>query len=361
MIANHMVMNLLKLTLVILTSFSLWLLCGCSSKTTAIKTAQYPAKALTSIAFIELGGVKQCLIIRSHNTDNPILLYVHGGPGTPELPLIRHYNSELEKYFTVVYWEQRGTGKSFSKSVINDDFTIGTFINDGYELTNYLLDRFKKEKLILVGHSWGTVICTELALQYPEKYSAYVGIGQIVNMQLGETIGYNFALNEAIRDNNSKAIKELKNSNQPTYLTIENNPNWYKQLKKQRKWLTYYGGVIYNQKDYSVYTKIFMKSPEYSLTDMIKFARGSMFSLKQLWPQIMEINFKDRNINFEVPVFLIQGKHDYNCPTELVIQFFDQITAPEKKLIIFENSAHNPNFEENDRFNNIMVDLLYEQ
>ena len=195
---------------------------GCST-TKPIKDSLTPEKPLASLEYIKLGGVKQCILIRSHNKNNPILLYFHGGPGTSELPLIRHFNNELEKYFTVVYLEQRGTGKSFNKKIFDDSLNIDQFVYDGYELSKYLLKRFNKEKLILVGHSWGTIISTKLALKYPEMYYSYVGIGQVVNMQKGEQNSYAYALDKALESNNQKAIKALKKINVPSYLTISNN------------------------------------------------------------------------------------------------------------------------------------------
>ncbi len=336
--------------------FSIMALFGCSSKTEEITTSQTPDKALTSMEYVELGGVKQCLLIRSHNTDNPILLFVHGGPGTTEMPLIRYFNSELEKHFTVVYWEQRGTGKSYSKSVFSGDLSINNFIEDGYELSKYLLKRFKKEKLFLAGHSWGSIISAKLAISHSELYYAYVGIGQDVYPLKGEQLSFQYSLSKAIESNNRKAIRELEEINIPNYLTIENNPKWYEQLKIERKWLTYFGGVIYGQKDYNQYTRIYLKTSEYSLFDMVKFALGSVSSLKCLWPEIMKINLLNGYTDFKIPVYFIQGQYDYNCPTELVKEYYEKITAPKKEILIFEKSAHNPNFEENKKFNDWIIE-----
>lgn len=333
------------------------LLTSCSS-TSKIIDSPTPDNTISSLEYFQLNGIKQCLLIRSYDITNPILLYFHGGPGTSELPLIRHYNSELEKHFTVVYLEQRGTGKSFKKSIFKDTLRIDTFVNDGYELSKYLLKRFKKEKLFLIGHSWGTIISTKLAIKYPEIYYAYIGIGQEVNPLKGEQLSYNYTLSKAIESNNQKAIKVLKDMNTPYYLTIRNNPKWYKQLKTERKWLTYFGGVIYNQKNYKQLTKIYMKSSEYTLFDIIKFAKGSILSLKTLWPEIMHIDLLNGYTDFKIPVYLIQGQYDYNCPTVLAEEYYEKITSPKKELIIFDQSAHNPNFEENQKFNNWIIENL---
>ena len=328
------------------------------SETSKIFDSQTPDKTISTLEYIQLNGVKQCLLIRSYNTDNPIILYIHGGPGTSELPLIRKYNSELEKHFTVVYWEQRGTGKSFNKNIPDSTYTIDQFVKDGFELSKIIIERFHQDKIYIMGHSWGTIISTKLAINHPKLYYAYIGIGQVVDMKRGEELSYKFALQKAIDTGNKKAIKALRQINAPTYLTINNNENWYKQLKTERKWVTYFGGVIYNQKDYSQLTKIYLKSSEYSLFDMIRFARGSVFSLKKLWPEIMKINLMKKYIEFKIPVYLIQGKHDHNNPTELVYEYYNKIIVPEKKLFIFDKSAHNPNFEENIKFNNLIEKII---
>ncbi len=331
---------------------------NCSSTSSIIDDRQNPNNSISSLETIEINGINQCVMIRSYDISNPIILYFHGGPGTSELPLIRHYNSELEKHFTFVYLEQRGTGKSFRKSIFKDTLSIDQFIEDGYELSKYLLKRFKKEKLFLIGHSWGTIISTKLAIKYPELYYAYVGIGQEVNSVKGEQLSFQYTFSKAIESNNQKAIKALEEINKPNYLTTENNPKWYNQLKIERKWLTYFGGVIYNQKDYKQFTRIYLKSPEYSIFDMVKFAKGSVLSLKSLWPELMTINLLNAHTEFKIPVYFIQGQHDYNCPTELVKEYFEKVTAPKKDLLIFEKSSHNPNFEENQKFNTWIIENL---
>jgi pimeloyl-ACP methyl ester carboxylesterase len=331
---------------------------NCSSTSNIIGDRQNLNNSISSIETIEVNGINQCVMIRSYDISNPIILYFHGGPGTSELPLVRYYNSELEKHFTVVYLEQRGTGKSFKRSIFKDTLSIDQFVKDGYILSKYLLQRFNKEKLFIVGHSWGSIIATKLAIQYPEIYYAYVGIGQDVNPLKGEQLSFQYTLSQATKSNNQKAIKALKRINNPYYLTIENNPKWFKQLKTERKWLTYFGGVIYNQTDYKQFTRIYLKSSEYSIFDMVKFAKGSVLSLKKLWPEIMTINLLNGQTEFKIPVYFIQGKYDYNCPTELVKDYYEKVNAPKKELLIFEKSAHNPNFEENQKFNTWIIENL---
>jgi Predicted hydrolases or acyltransferases (alpha/beta hydrolase superfamily) len=133
--------------------------------------------------FIEIGGIRQGFFIRSENPENPVLLFLHGGPGSPELPYSVAYESpeRLEKYFTVCYWEQRGAGMSFSESVEQGTMTVAQMVEDARQMTNYLQNRFKQEKIYLMGHSWGSYLGIKIIEKYPENYLAFVGIGQISN------------------------------------------------------------------------------------------------------------------------------------------------------------------------------------
>lgn len=348
-------MRFSSIILVIVIFMSMMTSCSSTSK---IIDSPTPNNTISSLEYIQLNGAKQCLMIRSYDINNPIILFIHGGPGTSELPLIRHCNSELEKHFTLVYWEQRGTGKSFSKNIVDSTYKIDQFIDDGLELSKYLIKRFNKEKIFILGHSWGTIISVKLVINHPELYYAYVGIGQEVYVKKGEELSYKYALSKAMESNNKKAIKELQKINTPTYLTTDNNKDWYKQFRTERKWLTYFGGVIHNQKNYNQFAKIYLSSSEYSLFDIIKFARGSAISLNKLWPEIMKVNLLNGYTDFKIPVYLFQGKFDYNNPTELVYEYYNKIVAPKKELLIFDESAHIPNFEENLKFNDKIVEIL---
>lgn len=315
-------------------------------------------KSIASLEYLDLNGSRQYMTIRSDNTDNPVIFYIHGGPGIPELPLIKYYNQELEKHFTIVYWEQRGAGISYSKNIPDSAYTISQFIKDGHDLTRLLINRFRKVKIYLMGHSWGTIIATKLAFLHPELYHAYFGIGQMVDLKRGEELSYKFVLQKALGDKNTTAIKELKKINEPPFLTIENNSNWFKQLKSERKWLTYFGGLVYQKRKAQQFLKLFISAREYNLVDMLRIARGNVISIKKLWPEIMKVKLIEDCTHFRIPVYFIQGKHDYNSPTELVEEYFAKLIAPRKELIIFNDSAHTPNFEENERFNKLIIGIV---
>jgi len=313
---------------------------------------------IAEIRTITIGSIKQTILIRGNNVNNPILLYLHGGPGSTEMIPFRLAHRNLEKYFTVVSWEQRGTGRSFSRNISPESMTIDQFISDTHELTEYLLNEFGKTKIVLVGHSWGTILGLLTISKYPNNYYAYVGSGQEVNPFEGEKLGYEYVLLKS--KNNEKALKELiKINKEDPYLTLDSKGQWFTNIKIQRKWLVALGGEIYNQSDYSLlFNSRTLFAPEYSIIDFIKFFRGSVFSLKTMWPQVMGIDFNVQVKKVDIPVFFLQGRNDYNTPTSLFDSYFQLLEAPMKKVYYFEKSAHHPMYEEPEKYEDILIENI---
>lgn len=315
--------------------------------------------AVASIDTVEIGGIMQSMLIRSQDVKNPILLYLHSGPGSSEMVSFRTYQSKLEEHFTVVLWEQRGTGKSYSDTIGADTMTIDMMVSDAGEVIQYLLDKFKQQKLFVVGHSWGSLLGVLTIQEYPQYIYAYVGSGQIVKPDDGEKISYAYALNKAFEQNNRQAIKELQQIQENfDYLTIAENANWYEEIITQRKWLVKFGGETYNRDNCSFMFMPALMPSEYTLIDFIKFSKGSEFSLKTLWPQVMKIDLLNSAQKLSVPVFLFQGRHDYNTPSSLVEDYFEILDAPYKELIWFEESGHHPMYEESESYQSMLVEKL---
>lgn len=314
--------------------------------------------AVASLETVNIGGVDQTMLIRGDDTNNPILLYLHSGPGTTEMVSFRSYHRELEKHFTVVIWEQRGTGKSYHHSMPDGSMTIDTMVSDAGEVIQYLLNKFGQQKLFVIGHSWGSLLGILTAQKYPELIYAYVGSGQEVNLSEGERISYRFALDQATKHNNAQAIKELEEINRDDdYLTIKDNYSWYDDLIMQRKWLVKFGGETYSKSNSFLVVPSLLPS-EYTLGDFIRFGQGAQFSLKALWPQIMQVNFMKSASSLSIPVYFLQGRHDYNTPSSLVEGYYEALDAPYKELIWFENSAHHPMYEEALKYDQILIDRL---
>jgi len=155
--------------------------------------------SLAVLEQVPVNGTQQWILIRSESTTNPIVLFVHGGPGTSWLTPMRKNTQPLEKYFTVVNWDQRRAGKSFAAGRVDAEMTIGTFVDDIIALYSDLARRFHKNKILLVGHSWGSVVGVIAASRRPDLFSAYIGIGQMSRMAESELISYQWTLEQALR------------------------------------------------------------------------------------------------------------------------------------------------------------------
>lgn len=142
--------------------------------------------SIATLDSVVLGNIEQSILIRGQNIDNPILLFLHGGPGYPQISFARKFQSKLERDFIIVNWDQRGSGKSYSRHVPQDSMTRDQFIMDTFELIDYLLDRFDQEKIYLAGHSWGSDIGVRVVEQKPLLFYAYIGIGQVIHSEMQE-------------------------------------------------------------------------------------------------------------------------------------------------------------------------------
>ena len=304
---------------------------------------------------IRIGGNDQWVLERSEDAGNPVVLFLHGGPGTSQLTSNRRDTRGLEKYFTVVNWDQRGAGKSYGAIGDPDRMNVGQFVADTRELTMYLLEKFHQDRLVLVGHSWGTVIGALAVSRYPELYSCYVGIGQIGSMAEGEAASYRWTLDQARKLGNRRAIAALTAMGPPPY-----DGDWQKKTITQRGYLAWFGGEVYRSRLGASGRVLggLLFSREYTLADRVNVVRGIHGSMRLLWPELFEADLFDSVPEIKVPVFLMEGRHDHECPSEIAERYFSQLRAPAKKLIWFNQSAHLPNAEERDLFTKVMVEKV---
>jgi pimeloyl-ACP methyl ester carboxylesterase len=319
-----------------------------------------PAKGEASISILEnvlIGGVKQCLCIRGNNINKPVLLVVHGGPGDAAMPILNSLNRILEQDFIVVNWDQRGAGKSFCKFKKDSDISIDTFVCDIHETASYLLERFGKEKIYILGHSWGSVLSMKAVQRHPELFYAYIGVGQVVDMDANEKLSYDFTLQESIKRGDKTSEEALLKKDSADNIGAD----WMAQLLTQRKLLLQYGGALWGQESYWSLEKHFLHSPEYTLIDIVNRVRGSKQSIEYLWPELTKVNFPKTATRIEIPVFFFQGKHDYNTPSSLLVKYFEILDAPQKELIWFDESAHFPQWEEPEKFHASLKTIVSEK
>jgi pimeloyl-ACP methyl ester carboxylesterase len=313
------------------------------------------SRSIASLEKVNLGGQEQWILIRSIDITKPVILFLHGGPGTSNMCLLRKYTDELEKHFIVVTWDQRGAGKSYQAINPHSSMTIDRFVLDTGELTQLLCHRFDQKKIFLVGHSWGSLIGILSIQKYPDSYHAYIGTGQIVNMQENEQISYDWTLAQATKAKDNQAIRTLTEIGNPPYAG-----DGQKKMMTQRRLLGKYGGELYGSQK-GAFPLIFsslISATEYTLLDKVNFFKGIFASNHLLWQKLLTINLKKQELSFKVPIYFALGKHDYEVPSVIAEQYFEMIEAPKKELIWFENSAHLANIEENEKFNNLLIDRV---
>lgn len=309
--------------------------------------------------FVELGGYPQSIRIRGTDAAKPILLFLHGGPGVCDRHWVLKDHSDLTDVCTMVCWDQRGAGKSYSAEQAKRSMTIELMVSDACELVEYLCERFGKDKVFVIGHSWGTMLGTLVAQRIPERIAAYVGMGQVVDLVENEEISYQFCIDEATKRGDTKALKALEPIApvNGSYGSIDN-------LLVQRNYMSKYGGGTYQDSE-SIYTSVIipiLKSSEYSLADFLKYYRGTFYSLNSLWPEIAEtIRFHETVLKLDVPVYLTEGRHDQNTPPSIAWKWHEALEAPEKKWVWFEESGHSPIKEEPRKWNQTIRELLFSQ
>jgi pimeloyl-ACP methyl ester carboxylesterase len=307
-------------------------------------------RSIADIAYLRLGGLDQWVMIRGESVANPLLIWLHGGPGFPEMRLFRYFNAPIEKNFVVVYWEQRGTGKSFDRNIPDSSMTVEQFIADLDELVDEMRKRFGKDKVAIYGHSWGSALGVLYAARFPEKVIAYVGAGQVGNWPASEVICYEFTLTEAKRRGNSKALQELRAIGPP--------PHTARRVMVQRKWLTRFVGWVRGMSMWR-FSRIILGGPESSMFDLPNILRGTLFSTYAMWEEVSALDLMKAAPILQMPVFFFIGRHDRVIAPETSVAYFDMLTAPSKRLVWFEESAHEPPFEEPSKFNAAMAELVW--
>ena len=298
------------------------------------------------------------LRFRSQNTSNPVVLFLHGGCGAADRPFIMNWNSELAEYCTMVCWDQRGAGLAYNrKTAKNEVLTKELYLNDLHKVVEYLKKRFNKEKIIIVGHSFGSQLSVWYTQIHPENILTYVGIGQVIDAANNETISWNYCMKEAEKRNDKRALKVLKEIGPPVN-------GFYKddKLLLQRNYLNKFGGILYGKYGNSVVNtlpKIPCMFKEYSFFTMLNYVSANEYCLSQPLGQ-EKVDFLNEVKKLNVPVFITMGKYDYNTVASLAEKWLEQLDAPYKKFYLFEKSGHTPQWEENGKWNKLFVNEILE-
>lgn len=306
---------------------------------------------------VVLGNLLQTIHIKGKNRNNPVLLFLHGGPGISNRHTVMQTNNDLLDFFTLVAWDQRGTAGSYFGAK-KEDLTIERLTDDASELVEYLCDKFNKKKIFVIGGSWGSLLGTWLVHKYPEKIAAFVGFGQFVNGHLNELISWQYCIDEATKANDLKSLEVLNKVGPPEMGIYKGG---FAAMKAQRDIMMKYGGYSKNEGKRSyldAFVKPILKSGEYTLKELYGYVKGYKFVLNNMWAEVGKTDFNKTCTNFKAPIFIFNGRLDNNTPAVLVEDWFDKIQAPIKELHWFENSGHNPMMDEEVKFKTLLKEKL---
>ena len=305
---------------------------------------------------IVLGGLRQTIHIWGTKRENPVVLFLHGGPGVPNRHSMAKSQMDLVGDLTIVAWDQRGTGGSYF-GCDPETLTLDQLISDCAELIDYLCRTLDKQKVFLLGASWGTELGTFVCQRHPEKIAGYIGYGQVVNGVENENLSYTFALEKAREAGNAKDIAELERVGPPVdgqYRPV------FAGLMTQRRIMKKYGGHSTKKGGYFTGTVIpILSSGELDWKSKIGTARGYKLCLSRMWPSIVHYDFVHDCGPFRMPYYIFQGRLDRNTPASLVQEFYDSIEAPDKDLVWFEHSAHGPMGEEPEKFKRLLREKIF--
>jgi len=316
----------------------LLMLTGCFARTASIDAPN----AVTDLTAIEIGGMDQWVMIRGEDRSNPVLLWLHGGPGAAQMPVHRAFNKELEKEFVVVHWDQRGAGKSNHRGFSEETMTLDRFIEDVHEMTQYLKERFDQEKIFLLGHSWGTQLGILTVQRYPDNYHAFISVAQVVLPQRAEEISYEWLSKQVEERGSSRQKRKFDELGPPLY----DEHDRYVTFAKMKD--SFGGGMDVGM---GRLAWISFGAKEYTIGDYAKWLRGANRGSGPMWEELRDFDLFRDVPSIGIPVWFIVGENDYNTPAILVEEYFDSLNAHMgKEFIIMDHTAHAPFMGDPERF-----------
>ena len=299
---------------------------------------------------VEVNGSIQNIRVRAAKKGLPVILFLHGGPGVCDRHNILRDHSDLAEDFTLVCWDQRGSGKSYTPDIKKSVPKVADYVDDVEFMLEYLTGKFGVRKVAMVGHSWGSIIGVLAAARRPGLLFAYVGEGQFVDGDRNEEGSYRFCLEEAKRRGDKKALAALEKGAPVDGVYPDN-----KSMMTQRDCLSRYGGAIYRGKQGLVKGLLMplLKTKEYTLADIVKYAQGATYLSDVMWSDVVGQRLSAIK-RLDVPVVITQGRHDYNTPSAIAREWFDALEAPSKTWVWFEDSAHSPDIEEHEKWSAVL-------
>jgi pimeloyl-ACP methyl ester carboxylesterase len=291
--------------------------------------------------FVPLGGVEQWIQIRGDDRNNPVLLFIHGGPGSSESPLSSLFRP-WESHFTVVMWDQRDAGKTFARNGAVREMSLTRVAQDGIELAEFLCRHLHKKRIVVLGHSWGTMVGVRMVHERPDLFSAYVGTGQVVSIAEKEPVIYARTLAKLEAAHDQAGMRKLKAAGPPPYKSAN-------ERMVERNLSSHYD--IPSERDlYSTMTPVVLFAPGWSLWDIYQLLQAPKSAEAATFDADQTYDARDLGPRFAVPFFIFNGAHDEITPTDLARQYFDSIQAPQKAFVVLNDGGHSAVLTEPDVF-----------
>ena len=320
-----------------------------------VDSAGHPVSgSIAELTRVEVGGHDLALMIRGRSVDNPVLLFLAGGPGGSELGAMRRHSQALEDNFVVATLDQRGAGKSYGELDPTSTLTLDRAVSDTLEVATYLRDRFGQDKVYLAGQSWGTILGVLAAQRQPEQFAAFIGVGQMVDPAETDQIFYRDTLAWANKTGNTAVVDQLSRSGPPPYTTMLD----YEPALSYEHEVYPYSHAGNSEGAGAMSENIFVR--EYTLLDQLHIFAGFMETFSVLYPQIQAVDLRTQAVSLEVPVYLVQGAHEAPGRAQPARQWFDLLQAPSKTLVGLDSSGHRPLWEQPDQFHDLMSTVLAE-
>lgn len=306
--------------------------------------------AVRKAARIAVDGAELYLLTRGEDPRAPLLLWLHGGPGGAERPLFRLFNGELENHFLVAYLDQRGTGRSFDPQADPRRLTIARHLADLDAVVDHLRSEHRQAKVALVGHSWGSALGLFYAQAYPDKVSAFIGVGQATSELARQAAQHQFVREAAARRGDADALARLEQIGPPPFTAS-------REIAVQRL-VERYGGYFRKPPNFAALVARGVVGGHVRPWEIGRYIQGNQVSLEAMNDELLRLDLPAQVPQVDVPVHFLLGRHDRQVDSRLAAAYFQRLQAPRKTLVWFENSAHNVPFEEPEAFNATIVRLL---
>ncbi|MGL4761976.1 MAG: alpha/beta fold hydrolase [Sarcina sp.] len=302
--------------------------------------------------YVNINGILQFLYHSGTSYDNPVMLFIHGGPGITESNYAYLMQEEWEKDYTIVHFDQRGSGKTLVENPENYP-SMDDILNDTKEIVEYIKEKYKKDKVVIAGYSWGSIVGSLFIKKHPKDVLCYIGIGQVIDMMENERLLFKKLRYEFEKLGNRRNLRELKSIGEyPEKACSKTMRSKFDKVERLQRRSSLAGGKTLFM------MKSFIKSPLFRLRDLKGFIL-SRKSNEKLVEFLMKFNLYDYSFNYEVPIFYILGENDWQVPTMISKKYFKEIQAPQKEIYIIKNAKHRPMFENKEEFDRVLKKINY--